>query len=247
MRLETRIPQRRQIAARALRALLAAHLLALAGASSVGAEEKRPVANTDASPDAETDPKLTRAARGLRDAEDVRAALAAARVLADAFPASRPQLHRAVTRGPAITRCIALKTLGEEGEASHDLPVVLEGLKDAHQRVRAAAVLAVRHLGSDGLPALVRYLSAEPVPNNRKAAVKTLRLWRDPRSVDAVIGLLETEPNSGVRFFCVEALGELTGRHYGDDIEAWRDYQRAMRLRENAQREEDGETPGDDE
>lgn len=160
-------------------------------------------------------------------------------LLEERFPACRKLLHRALKHKQDRVRKLVVKLLGERGERDFDLDVVVAVLRDHDAKVRLAAVMAVRQLGPGRFEEILAYLRREPVANNRKMAVKTFQLWNEPKGLDPVLEVLEREKDPAVRRFCVAALHSLTRRNYGDDVEAWRDYQRALRLRKEV-READG-------
>ncbi len=150
--------------------------------------------------------------------------LRAYRLLSRVFPSSRPSIHHALTHRSPRVRALAVKLLGERGTAREDLEAAAGRLSDEKSSVRLAAVMALRALGGEGLPDLVRYLPTETVPNNRKMAVKTLQVWRDRRAVAPLVDLLAKETEAGVRTFIAGALETLTGQSFGQDANAWTAY-----------------------
>ncbi len=155
---------------------------------------------------------------------DDRAVAAAYRSLTKSFSAARPLLHEAVRHQNPRVRTRSLKLLGECGTPGQDLKVVADLLSDAKAQVRLAAGKALRALGPEGLPGLLSYLPGEREPSNRKMAIQTLKEWRDRRAVAPLVGLLEREPDRGVRSFIVVALEALTRQKLGADVKAWQDY-----------------------
>ena len=140
------------------------------------------------------------------------------------FPKCRPIVHEKLSHRVNRVRKLLVKLLGENGGAANDLEAVKPLLADSQTTVRLAAVVAVRHLGADGMDAIVEFLEQEPVENNRKAGVKTLERWGDPRAVGPLVQLMENETERKVRVFIANALKYLTKKSFGDDPVAWRNY-----------------------
>jgi HEAT repeat protein len=156
--------------------------------------------------------------------DDDRMVASAYRSLRRGFPAGRALIHEASRHQSPRVRALCLKLLGERGAAKDDLRVVADRLSDEKAPVRLAAGKALRTLGPEGLPDLITYLPSEREPNIRKMAIQTLKDWRDQRAVAPLVGLLDKEPDHGVRRFIVGSLETLTHQNLGDNSRAWRDY-----------------------
>lgn len=174
------------------------------------------------------------AAKVLEQSTEVAELVRASATLQDGLPDSRSVLHRCVERGSRQARGIALRILGEAGEASLDLEVAGKALRDPDAKVRLAAVLAVRRLGRLGFPLLVDYLPGELDVNNKKMAVQTLKEWRNDDAVPMLVGMLKEEKDKGVRNYIVSALEGLTKRRLGHDVQAWEEHVEAMELLDQA-------------
>ncbi|MBI4584342.1 MAG: HEAT repeat domain-containing protein [Planctomycetes bacterium] len=140
------------------------------------------------------------------------------------FTRCRKVLHEALAHREAQVRKQVVKLLGEEGNGDDDLQPLLPLLKDSEDRVRLAAVMALRKLGPKALEAFFEYLRFEPVANHRKMAVKTLARWHRPEAVAPLVERLEEESDAGVRKFITGALKTLTKQDLGEDAEAWKGY-----------------------
>lgn len=164
---------------------------------------------------------------------DTRELVKAMAVLREGYPRSRPVLVEAVEKGSAKTKTFAIQVLGEYGKAADDMKVVAPALKDSREKVRLAAVMAIRRLGKSGLKPILDYLPAEGSANNRKMAIKTLQHWNDPAACPILVGMLKTEKDDGVRSFIVTALEYTTRKKLGDDAEAWEKYMESNAAREH--------------
>ncbi len=144
------------------------------------------------------------------------------------FASSRKILHEALAHRETQVRKLVVKLLGEEGNADDDLQPLIPLLKDSEDRVRLAAVMALRKLGPKALEAFLEYLRWEPVANHRKMAVKTLARWHQPEAVSPLVARLEEESDSGVKKFIAGALKTITRQDLGEDVEAWKGYLEEM-------------------
>jgi hypothetical protein len=142
-------------------------------------------------------------------------------ILAESLSKSRRVVHEALSHRNFHVRQLAVKILGEKGNADEDLKAVAALLLDEKLGVRRAAVYAMRALGPKGLPELLRYLPAESDANNRKLAVKTFQHWEDKRAVEPLVAHLGGETDGGVRNFIAVALRVLTRKNFGTDAGAW--------------------------
>ena len=164
------------------------------------------------------------AVKVLDSSKETKEILGAMEILREGFPKSRPVLTECVEKDSPAAKCFAIQLLGEKGEATKDLEVVVKALRDPKSNVRLAAVMAIRHLGKDGFPALQEYLFRETEANNRKMAIKTLQHWGEKAAIPLLVRLLKKEGEKTVRNFLVTALEALSGKHFGDNPEAWESY-----------------------
>ena len=156
--------------------------------------------------------------------------------LRNGFPQSRSVLIEALGSGSARIRGLVLKLLGDHGDAETDLAVVVKGLDDRSASVRMAGVLALRQLGPDAAPAILRHLRREREPNIRKLAVRNLKTWGEPEVIPDLVRLLSHEKHPGVRKHMIRTLEHFSGKRYGDDTEAWVAYAEEYVYRKNEKR-----------
>jgi HEAT repeat protein len=145
-------------------------------------------------------------------------------VLRKGYPQSRPVLVDAVEKGAVKTKTFAIQVLGEHGKAEDDMAVIIPALKDSREKVRLAAVMAIRRLGKSGLKPILDYLPREQTANNRKMAIKTLQHWNDPTACPFLVRMLKTEKDEAVQDFIVTALEYMTRKKLGKDVSAWESY-----------------------
>jgi HEAT repeat protein len=172
----------------------------------------------------------------LRRSSDTAKLAAALKTLGDGYPESRPALVESISKESPRVRALAIKVLGQEGEAEKDLPLITRALADRHRRVRLAAVMALERFLPASFEDLVHHIPNEKEPNNRKMAIVVLERWGNGKAIPYLVRWLELEEDAGVRKFCTRALETLTGEKLGDSARAWRDYLEARRLREAARK-----------
>lgn len=148
----------------------------------------------------------------------------ATRVLADALPGCRGILHEALRHRTASIRAMAAKILGEHGNGDKDAEAVARLLRDPQERVRRAAIFALRAFGPGTMDALLDHLRREPAANLRKAIVKTCERWKDLRAVAPLVSYMQIERSESVRRFIGSALRSFLGRDYGSDAVKWKVY-----------------------
>lgn len=73
---------------------------------------------------------------------------------------------------------------------------------------RKAAVELHRHPGEIVVSSLIRALK-DPTPDVRGAAAESLRLLHDPRAVEPLIELVETDAEDGPVYYAINALGDI--------------------------------------
>ena len=99
-----------------------------------------------------------------------------------------------------------------------------EGLRDGEEFVRIVCCDAwARHGGPAAVPALSEALRKDAAHDVRLAALRALAKIPGLESVAAVSPALE-DPDPAMQYRAVQALRELTGKDFGDDANAWRDY-----------------------
>ena len=154
------------------------------------------------------------------------------RELAKTLPASEPARQEQVTMELAeairkendpILRAQILRTIGVCSTAGAGR-VVLAGLQDSDLNVRVAACEAVgRRGGPEAVQALSRVLANDTEIDVRLAAARGLGDIRDPGCVPALAVALE-DPNPALQLRGVRSLERVTGKDFGDDVEAWRTF-----------------------
>ncbi len=155
------------------------------------------------------------------------------------FIRGRKILHESLAHRETRVRKLVVKLLGEEGKSEEDLQPIVPLLKDSEEKVRLAAVMALRKLGPQAMDALLQYLREEPVADNRKMAVKTLARWGKLDSARPLVDLLEEEKDPGVKIFIRAALKTLTKNDLGEDPDAWRELLNKTDRRENTEKPRD--------
>ncbi len=194
-------------------------------------------ARTKKSADDEKMRRYEEALDQLATADDVRAMKRYLKILSDGFPASRPVLVEAARRSSSPRlRALALKLLGDHGEAKTDLEVVAEGLRDRVSSVRMAAVMALRRLGEPAFQVTLRHLPREVEPNIRKMIVRNLKILGNPAAILPLARSLRNEKHRGVRKYTVRALRSLSGETFGDDADTWVSFAEDYVDRKNAER-----------
>jgi hypothetical protein len=102
--------------------------------------------------------------------------------------------------------------------------VLAAGLQDGDSNVRAAACEGIgRRGGPDAVPALAGVLRSDTDIDVRIAAARGLGDARGDAAVEALVAALE-DPNPALQLRGVRSLEKITGRDFGDDVEAWRTF-----------------------
>ena len=159
------------------------------------------------------------------------------KILSDGLPDARPVLVAGARQSSSPRlRALALKLLGDHGEAKTDLEVVAEGLRDRVSSVRMAAVMALRRLGEPAFQVTLRHLPSEVEPNIRKMVVRNLKILGNPAAILPLASSLRKEKHRGVRKYTVRALRSLSGEMFGDDADTWVSFAEDYVYRKNAER-----------
>jgi len=96
--------------------------------------------------------------------------------------------------------------------------------KDKNEKVRMALVSALRQSQEENATnTLIAMSSSDPSNNVKLSATRALGSHKSDE-VKAYLGTKLEDRNIAVRFQASQALGELTGKRYGGDIDAWRKY-----------------------
>jgi HEAT repeat protein len=154
------------------------------------------------------------------------------RSLAEDLPASGAEKHQQVTlelaqairaeRDPII-RAQIVRTLGycpTPGAGQ----VVRAGVQDSDAQVRVAACEALgRRGGSEAVTILSNVLTDDTDIDVRLAAARCLGDTRDTAAVEALAAALE-DPNPALQLRGMRSLEKVTGKQFGDDVEAWRTF-----------------------
>lgn len=94
----------------------------------------------------------------------------------------------------------------------------------AQADVRSAACKAWgKRGGADAPELLANVLGSDTDPDVRMVAAKELQRFHTPVAVQA-LGLALEDNNPALQHRCVESLKDITGKNYGDDVRAWREY-----------------------
>lgn len=125
---------------------------------------------------------------------------------------SDPMIRAEILR--AIGPC-ASPTAGETLQA---------GMRDAEDFVRIACCEGwVKHGGPQAVPLLSEAARKDGSHDVRLAALRSLAKIPGLESVAAIAPALE-DPDPAMQYRAVQALRELTGKDFGDDANAWREY-----------------------
>jgi HEAT repeat protein len=102
--------------------------------------------------------------------------------------------------------------------------VMLAGVNDTDANVRAAACEALgRRGGAEAVSALAKVLGSDTDIDVRLAAAKGLGDTRDEATVKHLSLALE-DPNPALQLRGVRSLEKVTGKDFGDDVNAWRTF-----------------------
>lgn len=120
----------------------------------------------------------------------------------------RAELVRTLARCPSLVATESLR----------------HAMRDPVLEVRVATCEAWGvHGGPSAVPALTSMLTADPELDVRLAAIRSLGKLKDPAAVESLARALE-DPNPALQYRAVEALRLVSGKEYGDDVNAWRAY-----------------------
>lgn len=178
--------------------------------------------------------RLETADTTIRDSIDTQELVKALQVLRTQYPRSRPLLLQTLKEGAPAARCFAVNVLGDYGNVKDDLSIVAERLNDEDATVRRTAAMAVRKFGKEGFPELSAYLKSEPLANNRKLAVNTIKDWHDREHVPFLVAMLGAEKDPAVKKFLVVALEGITGERLGSNPESWAHWLENQSLQEQS-------------
>lgn len=100
------------------------------------------------------------------------------------------------------------------------------GLKDSERDVRMTACDAWGvHGGPQALPLLGNILRTDPSMDVRLAAARSIGKVGGPEAVNILAPALE-DPNPAMQYRAVQSLRAATGKDFGDDANAWREFVR---------------------
>jgi len=121
----------------------------------------------------------------------------------------------------------AVRTLGRVGGPGAR-EVILAAASNGDWRVRLAAAGALPGMstGDEQALAAVRALLLDPAPCVRRAAIAAVGAAKLDASAPDLIELLAQDPRLRTREAAREALKKLSGRDYGHDAQAWREWLR---------------------
>lgn len=122
-----------------------------------------------------------------------------------------------------LLRAAAVKTLAEFAvpEANEGLRVALTD-SDATVRQTACAAWGARG-GDEAMQRLAEMLDTEKELDVRIAAARELRRFQAPTAYRA-LGLALQDPDPALQYQAVESLREASGKDYGNDLQAWRQF-----------------------
>jgi HEAT repeat protein len=127
------------------------------------------------------------------------------------------------TETDALMRAQLVRTSAHFGAPAADA-TLLKGLSDSDRDVR---IVACQACGKRKDPAMVvrlsEVLSGDTDLDVRMAAATALGETGDPEATKA-LGLALEDNNPALQFRVVQSLSQVTGKTYGNDVAAWRDY-----------------------
>lgn len=124
-----------------------------------------------------------------------------------------------------LVRYAAIQELGK----AHSLRAVetLDKLaSDPEEEIRVSACEALaQHSAPEAMKSLQRVLTSDTEPNVRLAAARGLGAFRSDEAVATLVAALD-DPSPALQYRIVESLHSASGKHYGDDLDAWKAYAR---------------------
>jgi len=125
--------------------------------------------------------------------------------------------------GDPMMRRQLLRTLGEI-PTPLALSVLTAGLNDGDADVRVVACQALgKRGGKEAVQELSRIVGSDTNQDVRIAAVRALGRTKDATAT-AALGDVLADPDPALQFRAKESLRVVSGRDYGDDVQAWRQY-----------------------
>ena len=126
---------------------------------------------------------------------------------------------------PSTLRQELVKTLGTlrtPGAA----PALRVAVNDGDADVRVAACQAWGTMGGpEAVPMLAQVLGSDTDLDVRLAATRELARFNEPAAVQA-LGLALDDSDPAMQYRAVQSLKSATGRNYGNDVPAWREFVR---------------------
>lgn len=118
----------------------------------------------------------------------------------------------------------AVLTLEKVQHRPDALAALIPLAKDKNEKVRMTLVAALRKNQEESATNTLMAMSSSDASNNVKLAATRALGSHKSDSVKQFLGSKLEDRNIAVRFQASQALGELTGKRYGGDIDAWRQY-----------------------
>ena len=104
------------------------------------------------------------------------------------------------------------------------LAILTAGLQDQDLEVRRTACLALgRYGGAEASRALTQVANADTEIDVRIAAIRGLGMTHDKLAVAPLVDAL-VDPYPAVQFRAQQSLREISGRDFGSNVQAWREY-----------------------
>jgi HEAT repeat protein len=123
-------------------------------------------------------------------------------------PLLREEMLRTLSRYPSPTARAVLEA----------------GLKDGDPHVRRVAVQAIDSLGGkDAALLLAETVRSDTDDDVRLAATKALAKYDDPQALSALAAVLD-DRNPALQYRAMDSLRDTTGKDFGNDVVAWREY-----------------------
>lgn len=146
---------------------------------------------------------------------------------------SRLLAQAAMAEPNALIRSQMMRALGHFNTLSSS-SALYTGLQDSDPDIRIACCDAWgRRGGPDAAKVLGEIISGDNDIDVRLAAVRALSKVKDQSAVNS-LGLALNDPNPALQIRAVRSLEEVTGKHYGNDVMAWRTFVQGGKPREES-------------
>ena len=128
------------------------------------------------------------------------------------------------TEDDAFMRCVLLHTLGAFPESPLAGEILAAGMKDRDRDARITCCNGWgKRKGPESVKILSEALASDADVDVRLAAARALGALKDPTGVKP-LGLALESPDPAMQYRAVLSLHEITGKDFGDNAKAWKEY-----------------------